>query len=113
MGFGGSGGGSNSLSTSSDVALSNPANNEVLAYDTANSKWKNASVGGAGAILFVDMDDSEYNPPSTMPSGTKQIIFRGIAAPISANMQSGAMPNYVGTGTGKAPADYHYDPRFS
>ena len=53
MGFGGSGGsGNSSISGSSDVALSNPANQEVLAFDTASSKWKNVS-GLANAQVIV------------------------------------------------------------
>ncbi len=44
MGFGGSGGGSGSVASSSDVALSNVANNQVLSYDTSVSKWKNGIV---------------------------------------------------------------------
>lgn len=46
MGFGGSGGGSGSISGSSDVSLSNPADNHVLSYDTAVSKWQNKVSGG-------------------------------------------------------------------
>ena len=46
MGFGGSGGGGGSIASSADVALSNPANNEVLTYDTNTSKWKNSASGG-------------------------------------------------------------------
>lgn len=38
----GSGGGSGSVSTSSDVALNNVSNNEVLAYSSSVAKWVNA-----------------------------------------------------------------------
>ncbi|PLS80894.1 hypothetical protein CYG49_03990 [Candidatus Saccharibacteria bacterium] len=38
------GGGSSKVSTSGDVALNNVANNEVLTYDSAIAKWKNALV---------------------------------------------------------------------
>ncbi len=48
MGFNPGGGGSGSIGGSSDVALSNPANNDVLAYDISTSKWKNAPVHGGG-----------------------------------------------------------------
>jgi hypothetical protein len=45
MGFGGSGGGGGgSVGNSTDVALNNPANNQVLSYDSAISKWKNGVV---------------------------------------------------------------------
>lgn len=49
MGFGPGGGGSSSIGTSSDVALSNPADNEVLTYDAGTGKWKNAVVNGGGS----------------------------------------------------------------
>ena len=66
MGFGGSSGGSGSLSGSSDVALSNPVNQEVLAYDAASSKWKNAA-GAAGAQVVVRWN-STTNQWSARPS---------------------------------------------
>ncbi|MDB5163236.1 MAG: hypothetical protein JWO54_147 [Candidatus Saccharibacteria bacterium] len=43
MGFGSGGSGGSSVAGSNDVALSNPANTEVLSYDSATSKWKNAA----------------------------------------------------------------------
>ncbi len=50
MGFGpGGGGGSSSIGGSTDVALSNPANNEVLTYDAGVGKWKNAVISGGGS----------------------------------------------------------------
>jgi hypothetical protein len=40
MGFG-SGGGSSSIASGTDVTLNNPASNQVLSYDTTIAKWKN------------------------------------------------------------------------
>lgn len=63
MGFGGSGGGSGSIATSSDVSLSNPADSQVLTYDSATAKWTNqppAGGGNAGEVLldsFAGADD--------------------------------------------------------
>ena len=45
MGFGSSGGGQSSVSGSNDVALNNPADSQVLSYDTSTSKWHNATAG--------------------------------------------------------------------
>jgi hypothetical protein len=45
MGFNPGNGGSSSIGASTDVFLNNVANDEVLAYDTGLTKWKNA-VGG-------------------------------------------------------------------
>ena len=54
MSFGGGGGGSSRISTSQDVALSNPADGEVLTYDGTLAKWKNAAAsGGSGAVSSV------------------------------------------------------------
>ena len=47
MGFGSSGGGGQgNISTSGDVSLNNPADNQVLTYDTGTAKWQNATSGG-------------------------------------------------------------------
>jgi hypothetical protein len=43
MGFGSSGGSGGSIAGSNDVALNGPLNTEVLSYDAASSKWKNAA----------------------------------------------------------------------
>lgn len=48
MGFGGSGGGSGSIQSSSDVALSGLGNNDVLTYNSSDSKWENKPAQGAG-----------------------------------------------------------------
>lgn len=71
MGFGGSGGGSGSVSGSSDVALSSPVTDQVLTYDGTTSKWKNkvASIPPNGVLYSTD--------PSTRPIAdtTKVVIF--------------------------------------
>jgi hypothetical protein len=41
-------GGSSALSGLSDVVITSPANTEVLTYDSATSKWKNAAATGGG-----------------------------------------------------------------
>ena len=54
MGFGGSGGGSGSIAGSSDVALSSPANDQVLTYDSTSAKWVNkAAAGGTGGSVTI------------------------------------------------------------
>ncbi|MGB4758526.1 MAG: SGNH/GDSL hydrolase family protein [Candidatus Saccharimonadales bacterium] len=58
MGFGGNllGLPQNNLGDSGDVALNNPANNEVLAYDSTTGKWKNAAAsndsGGSTSVMY-------------------------------------------------------------
>ncbi len=46
MGFQSSGGGQGAISTSGDVSLNNPTNNQVLGYDSATAKWQNSTAGG-------------------------------------------------------------------
>lgn len=46
--------GAGKISTSSDVALSNPANGEILAYNSAQQKWKNAA---APDSLYINVKD--------------------------------------------------------
>jgi hypothetical protein len=41
MSYGGGGGGGSQIATSSDVVLSNPANAQVLAYNSGTAKWVN------------------------------------------------------------------------
>jgi hypothetical protein len=90
-------GGSSTLADLTDVALSSPADTEVLTYDSGSSKWVNAAGGAggslaigdtvtdaiAGSVLFVDVDGKlgqdnanlrfeashalEIGPPSSIP----------------------------------------------
>lgn len=57
----GGGGGSGSVGTSSDVALNNPSDNEVLTYNASTAKWINKAVpvssggsGGTPGMVFFD-----------------------------------------------------------
>lgn len=74
MGFGNSGGGSGSIASSSDVALNNPTDTQVLSYDSSISKWKNiqspaASVtsvaGKTGAVTLTKTDIGLENVDNT------------------------------------------------
>lgn len=46
MSFGGGSNGSSSVAASTDVLLSNPANNQVLTYDGTSAKWTNKAQSG-------------------------------------------------------------------
>lgn len=43
-------GGGGGIAAATDVALSNPTNNQALAYDSAVQKWKNSTISGSGAV---------------------------------------------------------------
>lgn len=49
--LGGGGGGSSTLSGLSDVSIVSATDGQVLAYDSATSKWKNAAGGGGSTSL--------------------------------------------------------------
>lgn len=51
MGFGGSGSGGGSIAGSTDVALNNPADTQVLTYDVSTSKWKNAQAQAGSQVV--------------------------------------------------------------
>jgi len=69
MSFGGGGTGSSKISTSQDVALSNPTDGQVLTYDGTLAKWKNAAATGgaptyanlpAGSVFTVHYDGTNW-----------------------------------------------------
>ena len=55
----GGGGGSSSLSELSDVSISSPTNNQVLAYNNSTNKWVNATPSGGG--ITSDVRDALLN----------------------------------------------------
>lgn len=71
MSFGGSSGGSSSVSGSTDVALNAPATDQVLTYDSSVSKWKNKAVPApVNGVLYS-------TNPSARPTtdATKVVLF--------------------------------------
>lgn len=54
----GSGGGSGSVSTSTDVALNNPQNNDALLYSSSIQKWVNGAVSGNSTIKIAGKSTS-------------------------------------------------------
>lgn len=58
-------GGSSSISTLTDVELTSLANNQILKYDSASSKWVNANEsGGGGASALDDLTDVAITTPA-------------------------------------------------
>ena len=55
--------GSQDLDGLSDVALSSPQNNEVLAYNSTTHKWENKA-GGGGATDLNDLTDVDITTPT-------------------------------------------------
>lgn len=60
MSFGGGGGGSASISTATDVVLSNPATGQFLGYNTGTAKWNNtpAALPTGGGVETVSTNSA-------------------------------------------------------
>lgn len=75
MGFSNGGSG---LAGASDVALSNPANNQVLGYESSTSKWRNITASSSSngfAYIFIDQmagstDDDKLTAAITLQKAT-------------------------------------------
>ena len=65
MSFGGSSGGSGSISSASDVALSNPATGNALQYDSTTLKWKNAAFSKADVGLGNVNNTADADKPAS------------------------------------------------
>jgi|GEM_PF-2331675 len=72
MSFGGSSGGSSSIAGGTDVLLSNPATDQVLAYDGSTAKWKNSSIV-TSAIQTVVYDGTAW--PATRTSAVARFFI--------------------------------------
>src|SRR5580700_373022 len=55
------------LAGDSDVALSSPTNNQVLAYDTSSGKWVNQTPSSG---VGLDNNSSDIQPLGTQAAGT-------------------------------------------
>lgn len=94
----GGGGGGGSIATSSDVALNNVANSEVLVYDGALAKWKNAPAAASGvrsAFLVVAASDA----PAAV-KGAADYVCDGVDDQIEINAAIAAAALGVGIGWG-------------
>ncbi len=104
MGFGGSsGGGASTVSGLNDVALNNPANSEILTFDTTSQKWKNASGGTATSEVMIWKYTSGAYPalPTTKPTGIKYVLALGPVQPTN-------IPSWMGTGSTQVIGKYEY-----
>lgn len=59
-----SGGGASDIDDLNDVTISNPADGQVLKYNSASSKWENGAGGGGGASTLSDLTDTAINMPT-------------------------------------------------
>lgn len=84
MGFypGSGGGGSASVGTSTDVALSSPQNNQVLTYDGGIGKWKNAAATGGSSLTASKNTATSGNV--TLTAGTSSTLTK-FSSTLSAN----------------------------
>lgn len=70
MAFGG-GSGSSTIAGAADVLLSGPTDSQVLAYNSASSKWSNQTQTGAGSGGAYALGRVRYSAgwPPTRPTG--------------------------------------------
>lgn len=61
----GGGGGSSTLSGLEDVDISSPQADQILKYDSTNSKWINASGGGGGSSSLAGLSDVTISTPAS------------------------------------------------
>jgi hypothetical protein len=60
MSFSTGGGGSSQVSTSTDVALSSVANNQVLTYNSTTAKWNNKTTAHSSLSGLTNDDHPQY-----------------------------------------------------
>lgn len=60
------GGGASALAGLSDVDLDNPSDGQIIQYDAASGKWKNAAGGSGGGFLKVGMVIDEQTQSATL-----------------------------------------------
>jgi|GEM_PF-5503672 len=76
MSFSSGGGGGSSISTSSDVSLSNPADSQYLGYNSATAKWINKAPVTKTSNLTNDGDGT--NPFPTISGATKIAVVTSL-----------------------------------
>ena len=109
MSFSGSGGSGSSVSGSSDVALSNPLNSQVLTYNTSVAKWTNATPSAGvnpwdyGVYPRVIWNGTSWpTRSSSLPSGYSGAVEYWSAADSSATSPSDRVTGDIWTRVGTA-----------
>ena len=82
MPFGGVGNSGGSISGSSDVFLSSPANNDTLSYNSTNLKWVNTTPGAGSG--FTALKNTASSGAITLTAGASASLTK-FAATLSAN----------------------------
>lgn len=98
----GGGGGATSLSGLDDVSLSTPANNQVLKFDSATSKWKNGTlatsdVNGLDTTLSDKFSASATSISSVADSDTMPVLASNVQKKISWSTIKSLLKTYFDT----------------
>ena len=89
------------LSSISDVDISNVSDGQVLKYDSASSKWKNGTGGGGGASSLNDLSDVSISSASNgqvLSYSNNQWVNYSLSIPVNTsdlNNDSGFITNTV------------------
>lgn len=89
MGFGGSSGGSSSISGASDAAMNNPANGEVVMYNASLGKWQNSAVT-ANTVGGVTVSGTPSSGQVLMATGSTAATWQPLPS-----AGSGSLVGYV------------------
>lgn len=91
MGFGGGSGSNGSIAASSDAALSNPQNAQVLAYDSSSSKWKNTTATSVANMAYYNSTSHAWPSRPVATNPIMWISTTDAAATQPVDMQPGDM----------------------
>jgi len=109
------GGGSSTLSSDTDVAITSPSNNQVLTYNSGTSKWTNQGAAvlsvftrtGAVTAQSGDYTAAQVTNAADKSSASAQTFTGNVGAPavvVSGLTGAASASRYVGATTSGAPA---------
>lgn|GEM_PF-3469830 len=78
MSFGGINNGGSSISTSSDVALNNPSDGQVLTYDASLQKWQNKGIGNGFSQPLTIVTSAPYSADNSGTNDARAAIQQAI-----------------------------------
>ena len=92
-----------------DAAVSNPLNTEVLTYNAALSKWKNATGGGGGGSGTV----TSFSAGNLGPLFTTSVANPSTTPNLSFSLSTAGPHTFLGNNTGSTAAPGYVQPSFT
>jgi hypothetical protein len=97
------------LSKLRDVSISSPQNSQVLTYDLALGKWKNAAGGGGGGSGTV----TSFSAGNLSPLFTTSVSNPSTTPALSFSLSTAGAHAFFGNNTGSVGAPAYVQPAFS